>query len=308
MKILSVNKPGGDRGPAIGYMNHLKALSSCGFEIQELTQEIWNDEKSLRKFDVAWAYVRFHPQILERCKNLGLLFVGGPNIVMERADVGIVDEWEKWYLENSRVDVNVNVADYYTDHVRKFSRGNCKFKTLEYCYEMDLGKWIPSKKSVDVTVYVKDRINDGGISKIAEEYCSLLKRQGLKYQILTYGNYNRDDYIKACTNSRITAWFSIEDYCSLAQIESHYAGSAVIGTPYNLTIPINDDMLCRSSQDMTESWIKWRKSEEVSRDYFNTTLRVLSQDNLVNETIKSCKLRHGYDYYRQKVVNILSNE
>ena len=61
MRILSVSRPGGDRGPAIGYLNHFKALNEKGFQIQELSQDIWEDERSFRKFDVAWGYVRFHP-------------------------------------------------------------------------------------------------------------------------------------------------------------------------------------------------------------------------------------------------------
>ena len=38
IKILSLSSPGGDRGPAVGYKNHIAALSQNNFEITEITQ------------------------------------------------------------------------------------------------------------------------------------------------------------------------------------------------------------------------------------------------------------------------------
>lgn len=307
MRILSLSRPGGDRGPAVGYFHHVKALSEDGFSIQELTKEIWHDNSLFKTFDLAWAYVRFHPAILERCVSLGIPVLGGPNVVLERADLGITDDWERWYLEQSKVSLNVNVADYYTQHVKKFSKNSCMFKTLEYCYESEVDENLFSQKNIDVTVYVKDRINDSSASKIAEQYCRLLNERGLTYRVLTYGTYDRKDYINSCNRTKVTAWFSIEDYCSLAQIESHRAGSTVVGTPYNLTIPTDESVICHLSQEMTSNWISWKDKESVARDYLNATLRCLSDADMTSKTLEVCKLKHSYAYYRAQVKNILKD-
>ena len=305
MKILSISRPGGDRGPAVGYANHLRALSKEGFSIQELTQEIWDSEKLFKTFDIAWGYVRFHPEIINRCFSLGIALIGGPNVVLERADLGITDSWERWYLEESKTSINVNVAEYYSQHVKKFSKNNCKFRTLEYCYDLDVDDSLYSQKDIDVTVYIKDRANDSSVTKISEEYCKLLDDRGLTYNIFTYGNYERSSYVLSCCRTKVTAWFSIEDYCSLAQIESHRVGSTVIGTPFNLTIPINDSVICHNSQIMTNNWLQWNHKEEVAKDYLNATLRCLSNIEMSLKTVEACKLRHSDEYYRAKVKSLL---
>lgn len=305
IRILSVTAPGGDRGPAVGYWHHKKALSQGNFEFTELSQEIWESDDLMKQFDFAWAYVRFHPVILERLTLLGIPLIGGPNIVMERADEGIVDDWERWYLENSNVSVNLNVADYYCDRVREFIKNGMPCHTLEYCFESQ--ESIPVReKTVDVLVYMKDRVNDNSASRIAEEYCDLLDEQKITYRKILYGYYDRNDYVEACSDSRVTAWFSIEDYCSLAQIESQLSGSCVIGSPYNLTIPTTDDCLCKNSQEI-RGWVNWKSDHTlVAKDYLNVTQKMLQIPNLRELTVEKCKQRHSYEYYRQRVEKILT--
>lgn len=305
IKILMVSWPGGDLGPAVGYANHKDALGRAGFQITELTQEIWNDPKSFVTFDVVWAYTRFHPDILARCQQLGIPFIGGPNIVMERADAGISDDWEKWYLEQSHVNINLNVADYYTDYVRTFASGIGRCETLEYCYDTaNMSDMSDEPRTNEILVYVKDRVNDDSASDIAKKFCELLEKQNISHKVLAYGNYSRSQYLELCSESRVTAWFSIEDYCSLAQMESHLNGSCVIGSKYNLTIPINNNAICENSQTMKD-WVCWNDNGQVAEDYLSAYRRLASDTSLAARTIEIAKARHSFETYRNSVRQLL---
>lgn len=307
IRILMAAWPGGDLGPAVGYANHRDALNQGGFQLTELTQAIWDDPNSFRGFDVVWAYTRFHPDILARCQQVNIPLIGGPNIVMERADAGISDEWEKWYLEQSKVILNLNVADYYVEHVRKFATSIGRCETLEYCHDVDA---IPDMSWEDrpneVLVYVKDRVNDGAASDIAKRFCELLEQNNVSYKTLVYGNYSRSEYLELCSESRVTAWLSIEDYCSLAQMESHLNGSCVIGTPYNLTIPAVEEAVCENSQTMKD-WVCWNDHQQVADDYFAAYQRLDSIPNLAVQTISNAKHRHSFETYQNRTRQLLEH-
>lgn len=305
MKILTISSPGGDRGPAIGYKNHLSALRSGGIDIVDINQDIWNSSSKMKAFDVAWAYVRFNQIIYDRCMELGIPIIGGPNIALERADLGISDAWERWYLTRSGVSINLNVADYYSDHVRKFVTSNMSCKTLEYCYESnDVLSASRSEDQVDVLIYEKDRVNDGKSSSRVVALQLELNRAGLSHRTVVYGSHTREEYIKECLGARVCAWLSIEDYCSLAQIESHLAGCCVVGTQYNLTIPTIRDCLVDDAQ-YTDNWITWSDDETVARAYVNSIQKVISTPALDKATRDAAKLRHSYDYYCKRSTQLI---
>ena len=259
----------------------------------------------MRRFDVAWAYVRFHPAVHSRCLELGLPVIGGPNIALERADLGVTDDWERWYLTQSSVQVNLNVAEYYSDRVREFVTSNMKCRTLEYCYESE--EILNSHRSanlVDVLIYEKDRVNDGKSSSRIIALQDVLKSRGLSYRTVQYGSHTRDEYIRECLGSRTCAWLSIEDYCSLAQIEAHLSGCCVIGTPYNLTIPTMGDCTAESAQVM-KSWVEWEEDRKVAESYADSICKVLSISGLADTTRDVAKLRHSHEYYRNKTIEVI---
>jgi hypothetical protein len=305
IRVLSISSPGGDRGPAVGYRNHLKALSTDGFEMVEINQEIWGNDELLKFFDVAWAYVRFHPAVHDRLNSLGVPIIGGPNVALERGDVGITDDWERWYLKESKVNTNLNVAEYYTDRVKSFANSALRCRTLEYCYESkEIENLSKVEKSNDVLIYVKERVNDRDTEKTASLLRGSLDSLGISHRSIYYGSYSREDYLRECSLSRACAWLSIEDYCSLAQIESHLAGCCVVGTEYNLTIPVDSRAIVTGSQEMRD-WISWKTPEEVSHGYTNAITRVLDIDRLGDVTSEAAKLRHSHDYYRKRTEEIL---
>lgn len=300
IRILSVSRPQ-VLGPAVGYSHHAAALNHPDFELVDLTQELWDDPNCFSSFDFAWAYVRFPPIVLARAKEAGIPFIGGPNVVMERADKGITDDWERWYLEESGAAVNLNVADYYTNHVKQFAKGIKRCETLEYCYELPATKPGNDKsRAIDVLVYVKDRVNDGKSFKMAVAFCEKLETAGVSYRIINYGSYENEDYLRLCSNAKVTAWFCIEDYCSLAQMEAQNLGSCVIGTPYNLTIPVADEAVCKDSQVMNE-WIEWKDEKSVVNDYYNTMNAILREFNLNERVQHQASTRFSHEQYRKNV-------
>lgn len=234
-KILMVASPDGDRGPATGYRNHMKAFKyDSRFEIAELTEQMLHESEVLNSFDIIWAYVRFHPSIYEYFKSYNKTFVGGPNVLFERGDLGPTDDWEKSYCSLSNLDFHINNSSYYLENVVKYLHPNTKTFTHEACYDLrDLQTFGKSvNRNNDVLVYYKQRVNDDLTPAILEEIEDKLRSKNLSYKILSYGNYNRSDFIDLLQTSRSCIWLSIEDYCSLAQIEAHLSGCPVVGTKY----------------------------------------------------------------------------
>ena len=306
-RILSISSPGGDRGPAVMHRNHIMACRETKeFNIVDLNSHIWSSDEELKKFDVAWGYVRFQPRILQRLRRLQIPVIGGPAIAMESAHDGIKDEYEKWYLTQSDVQVNLNVAKYYSDYVATFVKNGMKCEVLEGCYDTSTFKSTYVEKDIDVLLYDKVRINDSH-AKCNERLSSLtsaLKDVGLKYEILTYGKYDRKEYIDLCARSKIVAWLSIEDYASLAQIEAHLAGACVVGTPYNLTIPAVADAVCHKSQTMS-NWVSWNDTKLFSADYLETIMKVLSIKGLEETVRKNALARHSFQTYRNNLSEIV---
>lgn len=305
MKILTISAPGGDRGPAVGYRNHVKALSKGGFKLEEITQEIWESPTAMKDFDIAWAYVRFHPAIYAKCLEIGLPIIGGPNIALERADLGITDDWERWYLTHSNVSINLNVADYYTNRVSEFVTSNMKCRTLEYCYESEEILALQRAKSqVDVLIYEKDRVNDGKSSSRIAALRSELDKAGMTHRTVQYGSHTREEYIKECLGARVCAWLSIEDYCSLAQIEAHLTGCCVVGSPYNLTIPTASECVVEGAQSI-KGWVTWEEDSAVARGYVDSISQLLQSSKLPDLTRDIAKRRHSFEYYVAKSTEMI---
>lgn len=299
--------PGDDRGPGVMYKNHRLACSETNeFEISDLNQKIWSSDSALKSFDVAWAYVRFQPFILQKLRSLGIPVIGGPNIAMESAHDGITDEYERWYLTKSDVQLNLNVAKYYSDYVATFVKNGMKCDVLEGCYDLSKFQLMTAQKDIDVLLYNKVRINDSEIK--AKERLLLLKKKledsGKHVKVLDYGNYDRNEYIDLCARSKVVAWLSIEDYASIAQIEAHLSGACVVGTPYNLTIPAHADSICNKSQRMN-GWISWNDSEIVANDYFETIEKILAVDNLHIVVKETATARHSFESYRKNLKKII---
>jgi len=311
MRILTISAPGDDRGPGVMYRNHLKALShpDSDISVTNLSQEIWESEELLKSFDVAWGYVRFHPGILPRLCSLKIPVIGGPNIAMERADAGITDEYESWYLTQSSVDMNLSVAEYYRDHVMKFVKNGMRCEVLEGSYDTESLSLRPrSKKDIDILLYHKVRVNDSDESarirlRLIDEG---LTRLGLATHTVVYGSHTREEYFNLCSRSKVVVWLSIEDYASLAQIEAHLLGACVIGTPYNFTIPIIEQSVCVASQDMRD-WISWREPDVVSRDFIETAQRVLSIESLEDLVREKAITRHGFERYRKDLKQLIQS-
>ena len=265
-------------------------------------------------FDFAWAYVRPHPDVITRLNDVGTKLILGPNVLLENAHRGISDEFESWLLNSNLNNIfcNLNVASYYTRYVKSLSTNNLDCKTLEYCYDssqfLNHNGTNSQQKDIDVLLYKKVRIND--TTKEIDEKIALLflklKKLNLNVRLIEYGNYKREDFISLCRRSKVVAWMCIEDYCSLAQIEAHLCGACVVGTDFNLTIPITDVAICKNSQVMTNEWIKWIPDNNiVVDDYFETILKTLEVKDLASLTVQEACNRHSFERYRTNLLNVL---
>lgn len=297
-----VSKPGGDRGPAVGYKNHMNAFQNDSrFQIEELTQEIISNPIKLNNFDIIWAYVRFHPNIFNYFKSLGKIFIGGPNVLFERGDLGPTDEWEHAYCNLPNLDFHINNSHYYLEHVKKFINKNTKTFVHEACYNLNDLPEInnETKRTNDVLVYVKKRVNDDDTHALCDRLTNLLDSKGITYKTLEYGKYDRKDFLQLAKTSKSCVWLSIEDYCSLAQIESHLCGCPIIGTDYNLTIPVSRNFVVKA-QDFNH-WIEWKSPDVVAQELLGGIESALSIDDIANFTTSHAIERHSYKTYTQKI-------
>ena len=303
--------PQGSRGPSIGYHNHKNAINSDErFEISELSNEMLSNYALVNEFDVFWFYIRFNPGLYlylkKRYPNKAIWT--GPNILFEKAEIGPSDEWERWFTQNVHSDVYCNVADYYLDRVTSFYKNFKYKKALKYCMSLDQYENINFKnineKENDVLVYAKKRRIDKQYSDVFPKFISKLSESNFKVKVLEYGNYNKEDYFDLISNSKLCVWFSIEDYCSNAQLECQLLNCPIVGTKYNLTDTF-DKRYWVDGQDYSDgNWITWKNN--ISDLYFEGVNKMYEDLPLIGEKPRQFILdNYNYSVYSNYVKRCL---
>ena len=260
--------PGGGRGPSNAYSNHKNAiLKSNKYDLFELSQ--FSRIEELSHMDIFWFSVRFHPQVYYALKNMypNKVFVMGPNVLFEKAEIGPSDEWEKWFIQNVESDFYFNKADFYLERAKQFYKGSKQYEVLRNCIDLKSYSSPKKEKDIDVLLYYKNRRIDNQLDKLFPEFLSMIEGSGLRYKILSYGDYNRESYFSLLQRSHLCVWFSIEDFCSNAQLEAQYFNVPVLGTKYNLTDTFDKTLRVDAATISSDEWIKWK--EEMPHLYMD---------------------------------------
>jgi len=283
IKILMCSFPLGDRGPGIGYQNHKKAISlSHKLEIEEINQDILDNY--LDEYDVFWFYVRFNPQLYYYLKKNfpNKKFVMGPNILFEKAEEGPSDDWEKWFVKNVESDIYFNAADYYLDRVKVFYSKSKKYFPLPYCIDLKNYDLSNNKveKDIDVLIYSKKRRIDSQYENLFPEFINMINKSKYSYHVITYGNYSRKEYFDLVKRSKVCVWFSIEDYCSNAQLECQLLNCPIVGTKYNLTDTFDKEYWV-DGHVLDENWLSW--NERLPELYMEGVNKVMKNLNTIKE-------------------------
>ena len=314
VKILMCSIPDGDRGPAIGYKRHMASLKDAeGISITEISEEILKDKTSMSQFDVFWFYVRFDPRLYNYIyQNFSKkIFWVGPNVLLEKAEIGPSDPWEKYFVDNIKTDLYSNVAQYYLDRVGQFYTGSSCMVELPYCIDAQEYEIFEKNKNlvdraIDVLVYSKKRRIDKQFENLYPRFIDNLEKSGLEYEVIEYGSHTREQFLSMTADSKCCVWFSIEDYCSNAQLEAMLMGCPIVGTKYNLTHTFDESFLVDGQNMSTSNWITWK--DEIPALYMKGTQKVLKNLKNINEKPRQYVIdNHGPKAYSSKVRTILSS-
>jgi len=312
IRILMVSAPGGDRGPANAYQNHINALDSSSDFLIKGINEIQSEEE-LQLFDVFWFSVRFHPNLYFELKNRfpDKVFWMGPNVLFEKAEIGPSDDWESWFVNNVSCDVYTNKADFYVDRAVQYFKGSKKYEVLKNClnlesYNISREDIINSSRETDVLVYYKNRRIDYQLDDLYPIFLQRLQKLGLKYEVIEYGKYARPDYFEKLLRSKLCVWLSIEDFCANAQLEAQYLNVPVLGTKYNNTDSFDESLNVDAATMTNRDWIRWKGDMpgifiDGIESYFSETV-----GSVETKPLDFVLQNYSYDAYAQQILRILS--
>ena len=302
------------RGPGVSYQNHFKSLTlSKDFEIIEANNDIISNNSIMNSFDIFWFYSPFDGALYAHLKNLfpNTKFWMGPNILLDKAERGISNEWEKSFVNLVESDIYCNNSNYYLERVLQYYKIPKKSVVLKYC--MDLESFESSlsatdkEKKFDVLVYSKKRRIDDDFHLLYDGLISLLEKdEKITYQVIEYGSHSREEYFKKVKESKVTAWLSIEDYCSAAQLECQYLDCPIIGTEYNLTDTFDKKYWVDAQTMSSDEWIKWKHDAHIK--YYDGIKKILEDyKSIVGLPSKFIKTQYSLESYGKYVKSVLDD-
>jgi hypothetical protein len=292
--------PHGDRGPSVGYRSHMDALNSDKrFTVRECSHSSLN-YREFESADIFWFYSL--PFDMDRYAFIKSGFpdrkiVVGPNVFLEKGELGPSSDFEMWATHSLKCDLYCNVADYYLKHVNSFFNFKNPF-VLPYCTGTNFkDETAPiAGRPVDILIYRKARRSDPENDRVFLEIRNGLKNRhpSLNVDFIEYGKYDRELFLSLCDKSKICLWLSAEDYCSLAQLECYSRGTPILGTPWNLTIPLHKYCHVPNLQSFGP-WIQWG---EITDDVIDYIAKMSANAHLMEGLPRFyLKKRHSHSSY-----------
>ena len=196
-KILMCSRPGGDRGPGLTFSHHVDALNEDVYGRFDV-DEIWklHQGSDLNKYDVFWFYAKgFNPSLYNFLKTNfpDKKYVFGPNVLLDKPDIGAADKWDEWFLSQVDFDLYIDQVEFYNNHVKKFLREDLVSKAdyLDKCVTFDIDPDLINNKKTeyDCLVYAKKRRYDHNYDIFYSEVTNLLESENISHKIITYGDY-----------------------------------------------------------------------------------------------------------------------
>ena len=173
-----LGKPGGNLSRT--YEWHIEALNSDNkgrFEVEDISmlQKSGADNIDIGKYNIFWFYAKaFHPDLYMQVKNArpDAKIICGPNILLDKPDIGLSDNWDAWYYQNCRPDIHLDQVQFYSNHVKKFLPEEITkvATTLDKCMKLDDSYYLKdSEKEYDCLVYSKKRRYDHNFENFRDE-------------------------------------------------------------------------------------------------------------------------------------------
>tara|TARA_Y100000361_G_scaffold9440_1_gene7600 strand:- start:338 stop:1300 length:963 start_codon:yes stop_codon:yes gene_type:complete len=311
-KILMCSRPGGDRGPGLTFGHHVKALNEDE-QNRFQVDEAWKLQKGddLSTYDVFWYYAKtFGPQTFYFIKEKfpDKKFVFGPNILLDKPDIGASDSWDEWFLSNVDFDLYIDQVEYYNNHVKKFIRDELVEKAdyLDKCVTFDMSEeYINNRNETkDCLVYSKKRRYDYTFDEFRDNLVSLLEEEGITYTELTYGKYKREEYFDALLSSKCCINLSLDECPGIATYESMFMNTPIIGSPHNTPSIFNQDFWVHDTDYMTDKYLV--RTDDAAEKYIKKIKEFLNNEIVMEESPREYILRHaGYQRYADDAYNLM---
>ena len=273
-KILMIGKPGGNLVRT--YEWNIEALNNDlkkRYKV-DCIHDIGNNV-DLSIYNIFWFYAKaFHPKLYHTIKQLrpDAKIIFGPNILLDKPDVGPSDEWDRWYIEKCKPDLHLDQVSFYSNHVKKFLKDDVKknARCLNKCIKLDDSLYDSnSHKEYDCLIYSKKRRYDYNFEDFRYELLTMLEKNNISFCEIPagkFGSYERNNYFKLLNKSKVTVNLSLDECPGILNYESMFFNVPVIGSPHNVPITSCKSLYVKDTDEMTEKYLIRKK--DASEKYF----------------------------------------
>ena len=311
IKILMIGKPGGNLIRT--YEWHIESLNSDSeqrFEVDDIHKT--QNDTNVEKYDIFWFYAKaFHPSLYHQIKNIrpDAKIICGPNILLDKPDIGPADDWDVWYTTQCSPDIHLDQVLFYSNHVKKFLRPEIKQKAacLDKCMKIDDSFYNPEQQKIyDCLLYSKKRRYDKKFESFRNELVSLLEGENISYcefKSGKFGSYERESYFDGLNKSRCTVNLSLDECPGILNYESMFFNVPVIGSVHNSPINSSKEFYVEDTDFMTDKYLE--RSDNAAIKYFNKIKEFLRGDiKDVNHRV-FIKNHTSFENYNNRVENLI---
>ena len=269
IKILMLGKPGGTLG--FTYDQHIIGLNSDfhkRFSVESF--ENFNSDltyEKANKYDIFWFYAKaFQPQLFQILKNAfpNKKFVVGPNVLLDKPDIGICDQWDYWLVNHADFDLHLDQVEFYNDHVKKFipEKKRSLSTHLDKCMRLEIfdEEVNTSERSIDCLVYSKKRRYDYYFENFRKGIIEGLEKRNLKYKEIVYGSYEKKDFLDTLLKTKVMLNLSLDECPGILNYEAFYCNTHVIGSPHNVPSHYDERLWVYNTDRMTKKYLVRNKN------------------------------------------------
>ena len=311
-----IGKPGGNLKRT--YEWHIEALNLDKLKRYnvECIHEKNTNNFSIKKYDIFWFYAKaFHPSLYLEIKKQrpDAKIICGPNITLDKPDVGISDEWDNWYLNYCYPDLHLDQVLFYSNHVKKFLNEKTKkvAKCLDKCLKINNNFYNKDEEKIyDCLVYSKKRRYDKNFEDFRYDLIDLLEKNNIKFCEVAagkFGNYKREDYFDLLNKSKVLVNLSLDECPGILNYESMFFNVPVIGSKHNVPITSAPELHVTDSDYMTENYLVRPKNSAAK--YFKKIVQFLNDElTLSIKNHRSWILNHtSYENYCNNVTRLIED-
>jgi len=269
-RILMFARPGGTLG--FTFDQHVIGLNSDNekrFYVEVAKNELTFE--FLNTFDIFWFYAKaFHPSVYEQLySHFGKTkkFIVGPNVLLDKPDIGISDAWDDWLVNKAKFHIQLDQVEFYNQHVKKFlPKEKLDLSThLDKCMRLEIfdEDIKETDRDIDCLVYSKKRRYDTYFDDFRKNIILGLDERKINYKEITYGSYQKNEFLESLLRTKVMLNLSLDECPGILNYEAFYCNTHVIGSPHNTPSHYDTRLHVLDTDFMTEKYLV-RKPEAAS--------------------------------------------